>query len=286
MPPLILGVHLLLSTGAALLALYLPARSVAARVFGGALLTAVLVGFALERRGDWAWDAMGISWPDAVFFTNLSLEGVAALSALMLRAASGSAARIRAGVLSLLAIGASGWSHAWLFAPVPPGLSGKADRTGYCRQTTEDSCSAAAAVMLLHHYGISATEAELATLCLTRAGHGTLPLGLFRGVTLATRGHGLRPHVLRLQGPAEFGKLGGPAIIRVGLLPGAPPQIVEKMAQLGWAPGLYHSVVVTAVEPSGNRLHVSDPSYGRERWPTKDLEYLWDGRALILVSSR
>ena len=37
-------------------------------------------------------------------------------------------------------------------------------------------------------------------------------------------------------------------------------------------------------EADGKWVHVADPTNGRERWPSDDLRYLWDGTALGLAA--
>jgi hypothetical protein len=121
-------------------------------------------------------------------------------------------------------------------------------------------------------------------LCLTRAGYGTPALGLARGLALKGRARGLRPR-LAFARPADLYRLGGPSVISIGVSRTAPAEIIERMREYGWEPGRHHAVVVLDADPKGEWLDVADPSFGRERWPTKDLEYLWDGRALFLSAS-
>ncbi len=285
MPFQYLLAHAVLTVACVALAARLPPGSAASRGFGVGLLLAVVGGMVLERRAEWAWDAMRLSWPDLVFFTNLSLEGVGALLVLLWRQANDTSARVRAGLLGAGALGAAFWSYAWLFFPTPAGLAGTVDATGLCRQTSDDSCSAAAAVMVLHHHGIPATEAEMARLCLTRERLGTPTLGLYRGLALKAGSHRLRPRLLHLRGAADFSRLDGPAVVRVGLRRGAPPEVAKRMQGYGWTPGVFHAVVVLTGDPEGRWIEVADPSYGREKWPITDpleLSYIWDGRALIL----
>jgi hypothetical protein len=281
MPPLYLSIHLVLTAAAAAAAWKLPARSTARRVFGWLLAVVVLGGMLVERRPEIAWESLRLAWPDLVFFSNLTLEGVAALVVAMCRSAADRSARVRATALGALALGVSLWSYAWYFAPVP-GVWGTVDRAGYCRQTTDDSCSAAAAAMVLHGRGVPATEREMAEACLTRQGHGTPTLGMFRGLAVKGAVQRLRPKLVSLAGAAGLSRVPLPAILRIGLNPGAPPEIAGEMEGYGWTPGLHHSVVVLAADPKGAWLDIADPSYGRERWPTDKLEWIWDRRALIL----
>jgi len=263
----------------------IPLGSRAAKGLGLVLLAVVAGGFTLERRSEWSWSAMRLGIPDLVFYTNLSLEGVAALLVLMWRQAADRASKVRALLLSPVVLGASLWSYAWFFAPLPADLRGEVNRNGYCAQTSDFSCSAAAAAMLLHANGIPATEAEMAALCITRTGYGTSPLGLYRGLALKCRGHGLRPVLRRPGTSAGVSALGGPSIVSVGLEHNASQEVREKMDAFGWQPGVKHAVVFLAADPQGAWIDVADPSYGKERWPTRDAEELrsiWDGLALVL----
>lgn len=285
MPPFYIAVHLVLTLVVAGIAGTLPWRARLGRLLAVGLLVLVIGGLVMERRTDWAWSAMRLGWPDLVFFTNLSLEGAALLLVVMWRQSAEAGARWRAGVLTPVLLGAALWSYSWYFAPVPAGLSGRVDRTGYCLQSSDDSCSAAAAAMILHAHGIRATEAEMATLCLTRAGHGTTPLGLFRGLALKARAVGLKPELVRASTAAGLHGLAGPGVVSVGLDARTPAEMAKRLEEFGWQRGVRHAVVVMGADSEGNWIDVADPSYGRERWPTRDpreLRYLWDGLALVL----
>lgn len=285
MPAIYALAHLLMAGGIAWTAWRALAGSRTARLLGALLLGAVAAGFAVERRSEWAWSALSLGIPDLVFFTNLTLEGVAALIALTWRQAADRAARVRAALLTPALLGVSLWSYAWLFAPLPPGLRGKVDERGYCAQTSDHSCSAAAAVMLLHAHGISTDEAEMAALCLTREGYGTSPLGLYRGLAIKCGAHGLRPQLARAGTARGVHALKGPAIVSIGLERDAPDDVAQKMGEYGWRRGVKHAVVFLGADPNGDWIDAADPSYGRERWPTRDareLQSIWDGLALTL----
>jgi hypothetical protein len=225
---------------------------------------------------------MQVGWPDLVYYTNFSLTAAAFLTVILWQVAKGAAARRRAVGLSTFLLCAALWSYAWYFRPLPPYLSGLVDETGYCRQTTYDSCSAAAAAMLLASHGIQTDEQEMADLCLTRAGAGTTPLGLFRGISLKAIDKRLRPAPVFVREVADLSRLGGACITTVGLRNGAPPEVEERMLSYGWEHDVRHDIVIFAVDPAGEWMDVGDPSFGRERWPTHDLEYIWDKRVLIL----
>src|SRR5688572_2385477 len=110
-------VHLLLTALCVVLTSRLRPGAPIGRALGLIGLVIVVGGFVIERRSDLAWSMMALGWPDAVFFTNLSVEGVAVLLALLWRSAPDRAARIRAAALSPFALGAALWSLGWVFAP-------------------------------------------------------------------------------------------------------------------------------------------------------------------------
>ena len=248
---------------------------------GGLALGVIGFGLALEGRG---WLATRLAgWPDLVFFTDWTLAGVAVLLALLWEQSRTAFARRRAVLLTPIALGFALWSYAWYFAPLPADLRGRPDPRGFCRQTTPDSCSAAAAVTLLAQHGIAATEAEMARLCLTRRGLGTPPLGLWRGLALKSRARGWRPEYRRLNGWRELATLSGPAIASVGLSPLASEAVRRRLAKGGWRPGVRHAVVLLGFREDEGRLAVWDPSVGLEIWKAAELEELWDRRVLLLT---
>ena len=57
---------------------------------------------------------------------------------------------------------------------------------GICLQTHPATCGPAAAATLLSHHGITVSEREMVSACLTST-HGTTPLGLYRGIASAER---------------------------------------------------------------------------------------------------
>jgi hypothetical protein len=146
-------------------------------------------------------------------------------------------------------------------------------------QTSDATCSPAAAVTLLSLADVETTEAEMARLCLTTA-RGTSTYGLYRGLRIKLRGTGY--DVVPFVGtPADLGATGDPAIVTVGLRAGqrVDPRYVM---QYGWTPGLQHTVAVFRVLPDG-RVNVGDPSAGRETWSHEDLRVLWHGQGFRLT---
>jgi hypothetical protein len=147
-------------------------------------------------------------------------------------------------------------------------------------QTSDNSCSAAAAASLLRMHGIRAKEAEMVELCLTREG-GTRWLGVFRGLKLKTAEtewdvvvedfcstrhlaeHRIMPGVLSLTFHSRSG---------------------SQHTATGESPSTGHSVV--SLESFGDgSLNVFDPSpeFGFETWHAGFLNDVRSGVLLRLV---
>jgi predicted double-glycine peptidase len=283
MPLFYIGLHILAALLCGYAILQTRRRPAIGYIIAVAVWALVAAGFLVERHTEWAWKIMPYAGTGLVFCTNLTLEGVCALFALMWRAAARQEERLRAGMFFVPLLAVSLWSYSWYFAPLPEGIQGRVNLRGLLRQTTDDSCSAAAAAMLLYRYGIPATEAEMAQLCLTRADQGTSPLGLFRGLAIKAAERGLHPRLVRIARPDLLRNLKQPAIINVGLKADTLWETRIKMQDYGWRVGLWHTVLVQGTDASGQWIEVADPTNGAERWPADDLNYLWDGSALILT---
>ena len=149
---------------------------------------------------------------------------------------------------------------------------------GLCLQTNQKTCSAAAAATLLSRYGIAAQESEMAKLCLTR--EGTTWQGLYRGLKLKTADRDLDVEVFECDVDELLKNFEQPSIIFVGLSAEEPhPRSYSE--ELGWTPGVRHSVVLLDVMESGLLL-VVDPTSGAEFWTVDDLRILWLGRGMRL----
>jgi predicted double-glycine peptidase len=283
MPPFYICLHIVAALLCAVATLRLRKRPLLVSALGIAAFVCVFAGFMIERRADWAWRLMPYAGTGLAFLTNLSLEGVAVLCALLWSGATRHDDKLRAALLLTPLLAVSLWSYGWYFAPLPAKLHGRLDQNGLMHQTTDDSCSAASAAMLLYHYGIPATEMEMAQLCLTRAAMGTSPLGLYRGLAIKAAERGLHPRMMQIGRPDRLRGLKQPAIINVGLKANAPEEIAIRLQSYGWQVGVWHTVVILRADEGGQWVEVADPSFGPERWPIEDLNYLWDGSALILA---
>jgi hypothetical protein len=170
-------------------------------------------------------------------------------------------------------------AYAWMLGAPP--RCGNVWTDGVCRQTSESSCSAAAAATMLRAYGIPATEGEMARLCLTRK-TGTTSLGLYRGLKLKTQGTPFDVETFSWTLDELRRKPPGPVVLHVRLDKGATddPRYEEDW---GWTVGRGHAVVLFRFLDNG-LVEMGDPDTGREPWRVADLEVLWHGTGLRLVT--
>ena len=173
-------------------------------------------------------------------------------------------------------------------ALITPLLRGTPDCTDHwhgdvCIQTRPASCSAAAAVTLLRHHGIDATEREMAQLCLTSA-KGTTQHGLFRGLLIKTKGTPYRPKVrtLSLADLQPSDEL--PATISVMLTAEVSEKDPRYEKEWKWQVGVAHTVVILSFFGDDEVL-VADPSVGLEEWHVDELGDLMTGTCMFLVAA-
>lgn len=142
-------------------------------------------------------------------------------------------------------------------------------------QTTESTCSAAAAASLLRIYGIEVSEKEMIRACLSTI-KGTPWQGVWRGVNLyappkykavLVRGIDSKNIEFPILISAEFNS--------------SSEEHTKYVSQWGWKPGTPHSVVLFERTENGY-LTVGDPAIGIERWDDEALEVLWDGQGIVL----
>ncbi|HEY7087771.1 MAG TPA: cysteine peptidase family C39 domain-containing protein [Tepidisphaeraceae bacterium] len=153
---------------------------------------------------------------------------------------------------------------------------------GVCLQTSQASCSPAAAATLLNAYGIKTTEQEMALLCLTST-KGTSMHGLWRGLKLKTANSGYDVYMFN-HASVEDLKGMGPVLLSVELMPRAKVD-PRYQASWGWMPGVPHTVVVMDFAAPGS-ASVADPATGKEAWSIDDLGVLWHGVAVRLIKAK
>lgn len=168
-------------------------------------------------------------------------------------------------------------SYGRLFAQPPP-LEEKW-KGGVCLQTSQASCSAAAAATLLKAHGVETGEAEMAGLCLTRPA-GTPMHGLYRGLKLKGAGAGMGVQAFRVD-LESLRREKRPVILSVRLEPDRG--VDERYERLwGWTPGVSHTVVLFGFREDG-KADIGDPAVGRENWRVEDLRVLWHGEGIRLT---
>ncbi|MHC4199831.1 MAG: cysteine peptidase family C39 domain-containing protein [Planctomycetota bacterium] len=171
-----------------------------------------------------------------------------------------------------------------LCAPLLKEVPTCADRwkDGVCLQTSQASCAPAAAATLLAHYGIRASEQEMARLCLTDRS-GTRFHGLCRGLRIKTEG--TARHMKIGTGSVEDLRTGVelPALVYVKLTPEVDRRDRRYSTEWGWIVGVTHTVVVFAF-PNEKKVDVGDPAFGRERWGIEAFQDLCTGRFIVLVA--
>lgn len=146
-----------------------------------------------------------------------------------------------------------------------------------CRQTHNSTCSAAAAATILTTLQISATEQEMAELCLTR--NGTTWLGLYHGLSTKLTGTKFRVEFFEL-GIEDLPELAEqhPLLLCCKLDAAAAEKLPEYEVEGGWIRGTAHSVVYFG---QINGFHIiGDPSRGYEAWTDRDLKILWTRQGL------
>lgn len=221
-----------------------------------------------------------VPFSNAIMLGNWLPLGAAIVSGLYLGRTHDKKRRSRWVLVGLLS-GVGIWSAARFVVGSPPQCESRW-QGDVCLQTSNTSCSAAAAVTLLKHHGIESTEAEMVELCLTRK-NGTHWLGLYRGLCLKTKGTSLRVDVFEGSPSALKGSAYSPSILFMGLDENSV--LASHYSERGWIPDVEHSVVLHG-QDSQHRWEIADPAIGFERWPERDLALLWKGRGIRLVPRR
>lgn len=255
-----------------------------ARISIGAGLSVAALGCVAILRPD-IWVRL-VPWHDALFISNLFPVAAAFLLPPLFRLLKTRAQQIRLGVLAAILFTLSLRETAQFFAPPARSKLTWIDRDGICRQSSRETCSAAALVTLLHLHGIQSSENEIADLAWTRQGQGTAMLGLYRALNLkAATTNGLKPALLQIDADRLIAE-GKPAVITVGLARvGNSKEAAEFGAAYEWSPGALHDVVFmgrSSTKPG--HVKIGEPDFGLEEWPEEHLRYLHRGFAITLES--
>jgi len=248
-------------------------------------LLAVVIVAAICAHIRWLWDdirlARWLPYSNLIIVGNLYLPLAGILAGLAWRRIERSPARRWVALLLLLT--SSLYATMRPVMGVPPRCEQQWEDSLNGRlyyQTTDSTCSAAAAATLLSLYDISSDEQEMAELCLTR--DGTTWKGLFRGLLLKTRTSPWNVEVFH-SSVDELLKTDDLPVVLCTRLHLDHPYAKQYQREWGWIPGTSHSVVViTQVRPGEFIVH--DPVAGKEVWTEDDLRALWGGDGMRLVS--
>jgi len=242
-----------------------------------------VAGFALSRRPDIF--TMIFPFSSAVFYADFWYPfAIMMLIPAALRFGRTRFHRIRIALLCLVLFGLSLKPYKSWFLPIQESREHIMDENGVCRQSTADTCSAAAAVTLLHHYGINSTETEVARLAHTRPGSGTSRLGLFRALKILTRGKpGMRVRIVRCDGESLL-RRNRPAVITVGLTENPRTEEEIKAATLwNWQPGAVHDVTFLGRDETNPlKIRIGEPEFGLEKWDAGALDFLYKNMAIFI----
>ncbi|MEQ8822199.1 MAG: hypothetical protein RLY93_18345 [Sumerlaeia bacterium] len=219
----------------------------------------------------------------AIFYSNLFLYAAALGGPCALAFAKSRGHAVRIGVLAGVMVLLPWWEVRWFWQPPARSATTLVDADGIVRQTSTDTCSAAAGATLLGLHGVEATEADVAALALTKERRGTRSLGLYRGLKIAVDGDPLRVRYRRISGGDLLGQ-GLPAITAVGLPKRGLTAEQRAFADTySWEPGVWHDVLVKGPDPErAGRVLVADPDFGLESWPREHFDALYQGFAIWL----
>lgn len=150
----------------------------------------------------------------------------------------------------------------WITARFDPTtLHGTVNRLRVCNQTTDYSCGAASAVMLLDQLGLKSTEREMAELCWTNGLTGTDELGVCMGLRHKLADTPWRPALVSSDWD-DLRRRGGPAMATI-----------------------YHSFMVDhwvlVVEVTDDRVVVLDPIASRRIHPKARFLEIWRGSLVV-----
>lgn len=224
-----------------------------------------------------------LPFPDALFFDNWLPYGAALLAPAAMQLARSGAQAARLGVL-LTVLFTLSWKPTYdEFRPLARTNPLSVDPHGIVRQTSSETCAAAALATFARQYGIDATEAQMVEHARTLHRRGTTQLGLYRALRLAFAGREeLKPRIVKA--PAGWLlRRSAPAIITVGLPRDGSAEARAFGQKYDWPQGIYHDVVFLGPDPE-KRGHVliGEPDSGLESWPIEHLKYLYSGFAAVV----
>jgi predicted double-glycine peptidase len=146
-----------------------------------------------------------------------------------------------------------------------------------CLQSHSASCAPAAGATLLRLEGVKTSERLMAEACLTSA-HGTMPLGLYRGVFLVASRHN-RSAKVASSDPSQWISLG--QLPNVAIVQFTDESDAGRYTQLLGSRGEGHVVVVRGKTDAG-RWIIGDPAIGSIVWTDEELKSRFTGEAIFI----
>jgi len=253
------------------------------RALAGIALSAALVGAGVGviLRPDLAVAVVPIA--DLIFVENLFPLAAALFIPCAWSFGRTKGQRVRIAVLCTLLSVITLKGYQPFFQPRATSYEHRIDEDGVCRQSSADTCSAAALVTLFRQYGIETTEAEMIDLAGTRSDHGTTHLGLYRALCIKTRGRRHLHPALRKESVEMLLQRNEPAVITVGLPRTLTLEAREFGRKYNWQPGILHDVAFLGKDPDRpGHVLIGEPDYGLESWEVQSLRFLYYGFAATL----
>lgn len=153
-----------------------------------------------------------------------------------------------------------------------------------CLQSHGSTCAPAAAAILLKTANIDTTESDMVKRCLT-SDFGTEPLGLFRGIALATQSSIHRPSVASSDPDNWHGLFQFP---NVALVEFPQDHAVEASGWNVFASRFFsgprregHAIVVLGRNVDGSWA-IADPAFGLTDWSDREFKARFTGDAIHL----
>lgn len=152
-----------------------------------------------------------------------------------------------------------------------------------CLQSHGATCAPSAAATLLQSASIGVGESEMVEACLTSQ-HGTEPLGLFRGLAIASSHRSSRPRVAATD-PARWPELGQLPNVALISFPGTNTHADDvgpsSLSRIFGPSRDGHAIVVLGKTDSG-RWMIADPAFGRTTWTDSEFRSRFSGDAIFL----
>ncbi|TWT53888.1 Peptidase C39 family protein [Rubripirellula amarantea] len=150
-----------------------------------------------------------------------------------------------------------------------------------CLQSHGSTCAPAAAATLLRSASITASESQMARWCLTSQ-YGTEPLGLFRGLAIASQNYPRRARVASKDASTweDLGQLPNVALVTFESFGNANG--ATRTLDRVFGPGREGHAVVVLGRTDGGQWLIADPAFGTTTWTDQTFQSRFTGDAIYL----